>query len=347
MPRFSARSLLTAATVLGATVLGVTVLGATVLGATVGGLPAWAEPVDNPGGFGTPAVAGLTDVAPQDFQTDVFEVGADHRVVRWHLVQDAVTERQDLGGKVDNGVGASLDADGHDIVLVRGTDAAVWYRQRTAGGSWLPWRSLGGRITGHPSVQQPLAGQPLVVVVRGANGAMYERTRGAVGWSPRWRSAGGALLSSPGIGFGGANYVAYVLGRDHQYWSATRGRALNDTWSGWRPVLLPVMPGNHPNSEPTTDPLFRAVYYRGTDRACWNFGNDFPNNPQCGGLFVSGVAALSQADFFDTASTILSGRGLNGRLYYSVDGRNWLLLGSRTATPGSRGAAVRPQDEGR
>ena len=287
--------------------------------------PAPATP--NPGGLGTPAVVGNvnSDCFPFDYGAEVFEVGRDHRVVDWSLAAGQVTSRADLGGYADgDGIAATQNGDdqGLEIVLVRGADGAVWYRQRRGTDQWQGWRSLGGRIVGHPSALRPqVTGASLVVLVRGTNGAMYERTRSPSGWSPRWRRVGGALTSAPAVALSPVGYAAYVLGRDHLMWTAVRGPARTARWSAWRRFLRGIPGGDRPISEPTADPWIPQIYYRNRGGGCSVVGPPGAADAWAtGGEFISGIAGV--------AGALVVGRGPTGRLYYADGGQSWRMLGS-------------------
>ena len=293
-----------------------------VAGAVATAQPAAAAPI--PPGVGTPAVE--YGAPSTEMSEELFEVGADHRVVHWHYVAGVVMP-EDLGGYAVGGVSATqlgaLVWDTVEVVAVRGADGAVWLRERPAGGRWTWWHSLGGRTGAHPAVTSfYVDGVPcLLVLVRGTDGAMWERVKGTSGWTG-WRRVGGILTSSPAAsGLGAA-----VRGRDGQVWMATRAAGLYGGWSNWtRAPSLPA--GLRVASEPGLDATFGfLIYVRGSDGAGWRLWQMSGEWQSLGGLFTSSLFAVSHFDGV-LGDTFVYWRGLNGRLYEKHWTDPWHLLG--------------------
>jgi hypothetical protein len=282
--------------------------------------------VTNPGGIGSPAV--VAGVGPGTYPQDVFEIGLDHQVVRWHTADTRmqVTGWETLGGYATDGVAAVLQGE-RETVFTRGRDGAVWYRERTGTAPWGGWQSLGGRILGRPTAM--LAGDLVVVAVRAPNGAMYDRDRTVSGWTPRWRLVGGQLLGSPALGAVGYSvFAAFAVGRDSRLWLTTRADSVLDTWAPWR--RLPDPPARVTvNGDPGAIPTAGVVFVRGQDGSCWMYDSGaWPAWRPLGGRFSSGFAG----DMGQDLTLFIYGRGTNGKLYYQVrpltasTGR-WLPLG--------------------
>jgi hypothetical protein len=312
-------------------------LGATMLAVTaVGSQPASAQPapsgpapeaaLTNTGGLFRPAVAGFAD-APAPVRDDAFELGTNHRVVHWLFENHNLAGREDLGGAGTSGVAAARTVASLQVVLVRGTDAAVWFRLRVGTNPWVGWRSLGGRITDSPTAAQ--VGGMIVVAVRGIDGFMYERVWSTSGWSARWRQVSSALIGSPAVGaapHGG--FVAYVHGRDGRLWMATRGGSPSNGWSAWK--IMPNPPGTEfVPADPGVDVTGGAMYARGADGACWRFqAFDFSGWHSLGGQFdFSGFAAITQSGGTGAALTTVYGRSPTGLLYRQVGGGPWRRVG--------------------
>jgi hypothetical protein len=93
-----------------------------------------------------------------------------------------------------------FEADGRVHIFGRGIDNALWHTVQLTPGSvgWTGFQTLGGTLTGEPTVQRSPDGR-LDVFVRGADLATWHRTEATPGssiWTP-WTSIGGGLVSAP------------------------------------------------------------------------------------------------------------------------------------------------------
>jgi hypothetical protein len=169
----------------------------------------------------------------------------------------------DLGGVLTSGPAAIVRQPPIEFidesVFARGTDNAIWYRSFSDGlGEWLPWRSLGGRAVGAPSVTCTSPTSPLIVYVRGTDNALWRRPVGG-----SWSSLGGRLTSAPGAlpavrGQCPSREDIFALGTDLAVWERTS--------SGWRRV------GGRSTVAPTAVQLASGetdLFVRGTDNALW------------------------------------------------------------------------------
>lgn len=263
--------------------------------------------IPNPGGIGSPSASGI-ESAPV-FVHDVFETGLDRRVAMWHY-DERIVSRTDLGGVATSGTASNLGA-AANLVMVRGTDNALWYRSRTSTG-WAGWRSLGGALTARPATDGT------IVLVRGTDGQLWEKVRTGGAFSASWRPIGGSPVGGAAV----ANGRAYIRGTDNQVWTATRSEA--GTWSGWQ--RLAAMPaGMHAVSEPAVSSI-DDVLVRGSDGACWMHTRE-SGWTNLGGRFISGFAAVHHSDGV-VGRRLVYGRGTNGRVYSSVGDGGWRVLGS-------------------
>ncbi len=208
------------------------VLDAVVVG-TNGALYAAARPAGGdwsgwtrvPGGpvlSGRPALTSWSDGT-----LHAFAVGADRAV--WHTWRTGGTwagwER--LGGAVAAGSGVSAATSGTRslVVVVRGTDDAVWARSWHPGSPWQAgWTAVGGAVTGDPAVTWDGSRELPVVLARGTDGAGWARVvpgyaasgwaglGGALGGSPTAARVDGAGLHLLAVGTNGVLYRRDLLG---------------------------------------------------------------------------------------------------------------------------------------
>ena len=237
------------------------VLAVIALAGVVG--PAAAVETVNPGGIGRPAVVGSATVGGP---YQIFETGLDHRVVMWTVEAGVTVAREDFGGYVRGGVGAAeglvvvrgrdnaawyrelvgaswsrwrslggqvsatpaagISQRGLRIVLVRGTNGAVYEKVRGPGGWSQRWRNLGGRIIGGAAVG-PTRGSGAYSFVRGLNNWLYVAFRLAAGWSPWRRTDISGLSNEPGIASDPFGNTGLVVG------PGTTGRVLDRNSSDW------------------------------------------------------------------------------------------------------------------
>jgi hypothetical protein len=290
----------------------------------VGAQPAAAQPsevqIGNAGGIWAPAVAASGD------QQDVFELSTRHTVVRWRATGASALARDDLGGYAVDGVAAARSGTGVEVVLVRGADSAVWYRQRTGDGPWSGWRSLGGRVTSRPVAANRPGSDLIIVEVRGTNGALYERVFDASGtWSPGWRPVNAVVIGVTAVGgLPAGGFRAWVQGSDGRVFLGSRPAAAAGGWS-WQPSLIPLPSPQRPRfdlADMAMDAAGTGVLYLLGSQACWAYAPDDIGPVSLGGRFESGFAALTTS-----TGTLVYGRGVNHKLYVRTGG-GWHLLGS-------------------
>lgn len=110
---------------------------------------------------------------------------------------------------------AVADAEGNLHVAVRTADDAVWWRTRDASGSWSEWTSLGGTISGSPTL-----------VTSGDTVHLYARAGDYTLWQRSWTASGGWQGWTPHAGFVSdvfAGALGAVAGPDGSVLAAFRG----------------------------------------------------------------------------------------------------------------------------
>ena len=212
------------------------------------------------------------------------------------------------------GVGSPASAsaapgDATTFVFARGVDDAVWVRvldQST--GTWQPWQSLGGAVTGTPYGELMPDGR-VAVFGRGVDGALWTRsTSDLVNWSG-WESLGGLMLDDPVVVFtpwitgpGEPDVMVLARGVDFGLWLRSYAGSTG-SWSEWRrvspgPLITPV--------NASADDVTRSVIVSHVDDNGWLWSGattrlDASGNFLRGGIF-SGTGV--------TESPVLaSGRG--------------------------------------
>jgi hypothetical protein len=132
------------------------------------------------------------------------------------------------------GSNVGVNADGRLEVFARGTDNALFHAwQKTAGGAWSDWSSLGGDLTNAAEIGVNKDGR-LEVFARGTNGALFHTWQTTAGgaWSG-WSSLGGAITGNTAVGVNADGRLeVFARGTDdalHHVWQTTAGGA----WSSW------------------------------------------------------------------------------------------------------------------
>jgi hypothetical protein len=116
---------------------------------------------------------------------------------------------------VDDNPAASSRGPGQVTVFIRGADGTL-HTSDLSGGSFTPWRSLGGYLDSGPGAgaRSATVGD---VFVRGSNSSMYTQYFiSTSGWSG-WGALGGNMLSAPGVTVrkGGGYIDTYYRGPDN------------------------------------------------------------------------------------------------------------------------------------
>ncbi|HZM82466.1 MAG TPA: hypothetical protein VFC19_42650 [Candidatus Limnocylindrales bacterium] len=174
----------------------------------------------------SPAVA-----SPFASRVETYARWLDHSL--WFRYYDGQWRRWECLGQPD---GVDLISDpaaaahaGWTTVLVRGSDNAVWQKERTSQG-WQPWRSLGGDAKSAPAVASPYPGR-LEVCFRGTDGKMYLNifTEGRwLGWTSLGSPPPGLSTERPAAVSHEGFLDVYALANDHTVW--------HKRWSnGWQP----------------------------------------------------------------------------------------------------------------
>ena len=273
-------------------------------------------------------VAGLSTDASGTLS--VFYQAADHTLALTTYAKGVWSAPVSLGGRLTSGPAAVTLGPPNEVtyVYVRGTDNAIWYRQRSGGGPWSPWASLGGKALGAPTVS---SGAPThynlapVVWVRGTDGALWQNSSMS---STSWYSLGGRLISDPAASpsvDGNYNFglaVIAVLGTDHAVWAYKETDAPSGG-TGWYRI------GGRSNVAPAISG-WGTIFARGTDKALWlTEWNPFGTPPAAGAWQRAGGALTSAptATTYPAQAAYAVALGTDGNLWQGVPpptGSRWI-----------------------
>jgi len=151
---------------------------------------------------------------------DIFARGSDggchHRA---YDMKTGWTGWEALGGQITDSPSAVSWGLGRLDIVVRGSDGGCWHKcwDANAGGYYPPktqWGSLGGKITGAPSIVSWGPGR-FDIVVRGPAGGIWHKCYDqAKGWYPgqteEWSPLGGNTMGSPTAVTWGPGHLAIV-----------------------------------------------------------------------------------------------------------------------------------------
>ena len=274
------------------------VLSSTVLAAAVGvvlpAAPAAAVPAPSP--RPAPAAVGM-----EPYLTEVAATAPSGRVRLWKFFDRnlQVYGAEDLGGAARGGPDqwhGPVNGEERQVVLVRGTDDAVWWRSRVSRydmyvpgswyrGPWSAWVSLGGRTTHRPAFDAER------LLVRGTDGALWQRILVGTAWSP-WRRVGAPFSGAPAVHAGRA-YATDAAG--HVVTASKQPTGI--LWTGWR--RLPALPGGR-SVAGEVDVDAGVVTVRAGDGSCWS-GVDAADPTsawaECGAGRASGIARTAHHEF--------------------------------------------------
>jgi hypothetical protein len=137
-------------------------------------------------------------------------------------------------GGEPTGSTVGFNHDGRLELFGRGADDALWHIwQKSAGGGWSGWASLGGNLTSEPVVVSNADGR-LEAFARGTDDALWHTWQDTAGggWSG-WASLGGNLTSDP---IAARNHdgrlEVFARGTDGALWHAWQTTS-GGGWSGW------------------------------------------------------------------------------------------------------------------
>ena len=253
-------------------------------------------------------------------------------------------------------------------LFVRGTDNAIYYRQRDTSGAWGSWTNLGGRLTSDPSAASYSSGSALFVCARGTDGAFWYRASGPswTNWNtlggrllegtgpaafkqgdgvglavigtnhqlywraPAWTSLGGYLTSSPGAASAGNTFVVDARGGDGALWSIYTANG-GTSWVTWYSLGGRLLEGTGPAVYPSSS-LATRMFVIGTNHELFWWHGTYTS---LGGYLTSSPAAAA------IPFQIVFARGADGALWgkeYFNGWQSWYSLGGQIA-PGT-GPAV-------
>lgn len=161
---------------------------------------------------------------------EVFYVIPSENLVRATVDPRSVTvlASENLLGVARSEPSAASWGPGHSIVVVRGSDGALWYLQ-WINGIGTGWQSLGGQVVWNPYVVALGVGH-LMVFYRGTNKELWYREFNNGSWGPH-TSLSGVLTSSPIAVSWADNHVAvFSRGQANDLWYRERN---GSTWGPW------------------------------------------------------------------------------------------------------------------
>jgi alpha-galactosidase len=142
----------------------------------------------------------------------LFARGADGRIVQ----RGPASDWSSLGAPGDRPAygrpSAVVDAEGRVHVAVRTAEDAVWTRTRDVDGTWSGWSSLGGTVSGSPTLVA--VGQAVVLYARAGDYTLWQQRyeSGAwQGWTKRQEFPGAAFDGALGAVAGPENTVDAVF----------------------------------------------------------------------------------------------------------------------------------------
>jgi SpoIID/LytB domain protein len=227
-----------------------------------------------------------------------------------------------------NGPGAVSPTAGRSDVFARGPDGAAWTRTQT-GGSFGPWKSLGGLLTSDPDASS-WGGNRIDTFVRGLDGALWHKwTADGANWA-EWESLGGSMTGGPTAVSWGVNRIdVFARGSDAAVWVRTFTAS---GWSQWYPL------GGALIGDPDVSswgPGRLDVFIRGLDNSLWHRGltpGGWSSWGSLGGQLTSGPGAVSwSANRIDVFA-----RGADGatwsRAWTGSTWSSWYTIGGLAAS---------------
>jgi GH25 family lysozyme M1 (1,4-beta-N-acetylmuramidase) len=198
-------------------------------------------------------------------------------------------------------VGASVvpNRDGRLEAFGRGADDALWHTwQKTPGGAWSEWSSLGGSLASDPVVIQDEDGR-LEAFASAPSGSVEHvwQTKVGGGWS-EWKSLGGAVASPLAVAANKDGRIeVFGLGADgalSHVWQKTP----NGSWSDWSSLggSLVGSPAVAVNEDGRVEAIGRAP-----DDTLWHIwqtkpGGGWSDWASHGGAIVSDLAVGTNRD---------------------------------------------------
>jgi len=196
----------------------------------------------------------------------------------------------------------------------------------------VAWESLGGVLSGGPSVASMDLGQ-LDVYVRGTDNGLHHRWFNN-GWS-NWQALGGTLTSGPAaVAWGPGRMDVFARGADgsliHRWYQSDLG------WSAWESL------GGQIIGKPSVVSWSAGrldIYVRGVDNALWylGFNNGWSNWAKLGGTLASEPSAAA----WGPGRTDVFARGTDGSLIHkwyqtNLGWSGWESLGGQlVGAPGA------------
>lgn len=286
----------------------------------------------------------------------IFSRGSDRaywvRQQRKTSTSEDMSDWMALGGNFLSAPVVSRDSEGFIHIFGRGEDNTLYHRQQFALASanksdstWTDWQSLGGILTGHPSVLLDPEGL-LHVFVRAQDRALWHlkqmplsSEKSTVSWGT-WESMGGVLASSPRVTAvtNAANLLEItVRSADKAYWVKTQTGTHQGgiQWSDWKNLggIMSSGPALVLNDEGTVD-----VFGRGPDKHVWHKhqfvakeGIAWTKWVDLGGVTATSPSGILRSDSMLQIFTAGTDRGIWTRWQQDNNGSmewgDWISLG--------------------
>ena len=240
---------------------------------------------------------------------DVAERRADGSVDLRTWTSAGLSRATLLGGRVKGAPAVVRRASGELEIFVRGTDDALWTRQRRTDRSWTSWTSLGGRLSSAPAVSRR-SGDELHVFVRGTDGALWTRRSASAtsGWGS-WTGLGGtpAAGSAPSAVSPRSGTLELVTRATD---GSVRRRTLTTSWSKESSL------GGRTTGSPSVTALggTLVVAVAGTDRAV-HTRTPSTSWTSAGGAVTAGPAVAAAPG---STSAVLLATGTDARLWVNT-----------------------------
>jgi hypothetical protein len=219
-----------------------------------------------------------------------------------------------LGGQIQGDPDATF-FNGGIAVVARGANNSIWQRQYQ-GGSWGPWKDLGGITIQSPTIVS-WGGTRLDVFIAGGDSQLWHRwSDDGQNWSG-WQGMGGILTAAPDAASWGFNRIDLgVRGGDgalwHMYWA--------NGWSAWESLGGQLL-GGPGVTAPAVNRVDFAV--RGTNNGV--FLMSWNGAQWVGWSWLDGGMTIADPDL----------SAASGRTTVYVRGSNSLFYADTRQTPGS------------
>ena len=241
---------------------------------------------------------------------------------------------------LDDNPAAASRGSGQITLFIRGEDGTLQVADLD-GGSFTPWRSLGGYLDSGPGA----TGRSATITdafVRGADGSLFHRPFVAgEGWYP-WNALGGSLLSAPGVSIRKGRNIIDVFWRGADNGIEAKSWVPGSGWTGVNdtqldPGLILSAPASVSRGNELVDVIVRGLndvvhvnMYSGT---AWSGWSQIPGQMETQRAPAVTTRRTGTSDVFVRTST-------GGVAWASFDGAAWTAWKPVPGTVDSGLAAV-------